>query len=147
MKTAMRDSNVVIPGVRKSGHRQWFMHQAAARGFIVSDSIADHKPIKARIDHGRWLVDCPLINENQQCLGAELVTEDDKVFLCLSCGNKEVDGKLIPVRFPTKKKRVEIEDLLDRRPESNRNWFPGETAKKITKENKRHGMEVLEDAE
>ena len=147
MKTLMRDSNVVIPGVRKLGHSFWFLHQAASRGFNVSDSFTDHKPIRARIDHGRWIADCPLQYAGQDCLGAECVTDSEKTFMCLSCGNTEVEGKLLKVRFPAKGKRDKIELSLNERPEANRNWFPGETPEKIAKENRRHKVKVPEGAE
>ncbi len=147
MKTLLRDSNITIPGVRRIGHQEWFRLQAQARGFVVSDQVADHPSIEARVDHGRWIADCPLSIENQPCNGAECVTDDDKVFICLSCGNTQVNGQLIPVVFPSKNQRHKFEKSLALRPEANRNWFPGETPKKIAKENRKHKIPVPEGAE
>lgn len=145
MKTLMRDSTVVIPGVRKSGHKFWFLHQAHSRGFEVSETVADRKPIFARVDHGRWIADCTLDYAGQKCIGAECVTSDDKTFMCLSCGNDEVGGQLLAVRFPQKKKREDLEEVLNERPEANRNWSSGETVEKLEKENRRHKVKVPKD--
>ena len=88
------------------------------------------------------------VEESEQLLGiAENVTDNEKFFLCLSCGNHQVDGEWIKVKFPPKKQREKFEKSLAVRPEAFRNWFPGETAKKIAKENREHGIEVPEGAE
>ena len=144
MDTLLRDSVVTLPGVQRLGHRQWFTVQAEARGFSVSNKKSSHKAIKARVDHGRWIADCPLQRENQACNGAECVTTDDKVFLCLACGNAELGGDLIKVKFPTEKQRKAFEKNLCVRPEANRNWVPGETVKKIAEENRMHNLPVSE---
>lgn len=146
MDTLMRDSKAALPGVKRMGHRAWYTLQAKACGHILSDKISKHVAIEARVDHGRWIVDCPLKVEKQPCMGAENATEDEKFFLCLSCGNAQIDGEWIKVKFPPKKQREKFEKSLAVRPEAFRNWFPGETAKKIAKENKQHGIEIPEGA-
>ena len=145
MKTLLRDSVSTLPGVRRLGHREWFAVQAEARGFVVSSKKSSHKAVEARVDHGRWIADCPLQREMQDCKGAECVTTDDKVFLCLACGNAELGGKLIKVKFPNENHRHEFEKDLSVRPEANRNWFPGETPQKIAKENRMHGLPVAKE--
>ena len=147
MKTLMRDSNSVLAGLRNVTHRVWFTRQALGRGLHVSGDVSETQKTKAYLNHGRWIVDCPLDREGQACGGAECVTEDDKVFLCLSCGNEQVGGDFLKVRFPTRPGRDKFEKSLALRPESLRNWVPGETPAKIAKENRKHGIEVPEGAE
>ena len=60
------------------------------------------KPVKARLDFGRWIADC-------ECGGAEAVDPKDPVFYCVSCGNERTSGKLRRVTFPTDYKTVEKE--------------------------------------
>jgi hypothetical protein len=140
----MRDSISVLTGLRNIGHREWFARQAQGRGLKMSGEVADgrKRKVNAYLNHGRWMADCPLIHELQPCIGAECVTEDDKVFYCLSCGNQEVDGDFIKVKFPPPGQRKKFEQSLALRPESLRNWNPGETPEKIAKENKKHGIAV-----
>ena len=149
MDTLMRDSNVVLAGLRNISHRQWFTKQGIARGLKVSGIEHDGRKytIKARLNHGRWIADCPLQHEGQKCIGAECVTEDDPIFFCLSCGNIETAGNFIKVKFPPSEQRHKFEQSLALRPESLRNWIPGETPEKIAEENRKHGIAVPEGAE
>ncbi len=89
--------------------------------------VAGGNEIEARIDHSRWICDCP------NCGSAEFYSED-KLFMCSVCGNSNVEGKTMKVKLP--KERKQIEDLLKDRPIKNRNWSPGETLKNLEKENK-----------
>lgn len=50
--------------------------------------------VAARIDAGRWVVDCPL------CLGAEVVSRSVPIFFCLSCGMASDGGRIRRVTFP-----------------------------------------------
>ena len=149
MKTLMRDSNIVLAGARTISHRQWFIRQAEGRGHMLSHAEHDarRQKVKAYLNHGRWIADCPLDHEGQKCTGAECVTEDDKVFLCLSCGNTEINGDFIKVVFPPPGQRHKFEMSLALRPEALRNWVPGETPARIAKENRKHGVAVPEGAE
>ena len=144
MKTLMRDSSSVLPGLRNITHRQWFTIQGRGRGLLVSGEEHDgrKKQVYAYLNHGRWIADCPLQHEKQACIGAECVTEDDKVFYCLSCGNAEIGGDFIKVKFPPASDRDKFEQSLALRPESLRNWIPGETPRKIEKDNIKHGIPV-----
>jgi hypothetical protein len=135
METLLADSNAIVPGVRKMGQRAWFFAIAQGRGLTIQNEIAAAQPaIEARVDHGRWLCDCP------NCNGAELVTQDDPIFLCLTCGNSQVEGRFLKVIFPNANTRREIEALLVDRPLMNRNWNIGETIADLAAENAAHGI-------
>ncbi len=123
---------------------QWFAHQGKSMGHEASGKEHDgrKKTVNAHVNHGRWIVDCPLECEGQPCIGAECVTEDDKVFFCLSCGNKEIGGDFIKVKFPPPGQRKKFEQSLALRPEAFRNWLPGETPEKIEKENLEQGLPI-----
>jgi len=68
-------------------------------GLHLEEKIAG-KPVKARIDFGRWIALC-------ECGGAEAVDPLDAVFYCVSCGNERTKGKLRKVDFPTDYKQIE----------------------------------------
>ena len=82
--------------------------------------------LRAQINHGRWLVECP------NCISAEMAFED-RLFFCSECKNKAVDGYAYKVVFPTV--RREIETILKKRPTVNRNWKYGETVGDLETEN------------
>jgi len=129
METLLKDSNITLPGVRRKGHRQWFLLIADGRGFPVKNALTKDELIEARVDHGRWIANCP------DCKGAECVTLDDPVFMCLSCGNEAIGGKLRRVKFPNDQST--IEGLLTSRPLYAQNWDPNETINQLKEENKR----------
>ena len=94
-------------------------------------------PIEARINHGRWIADCPY------CSGAELADPSNKKFFCLHCFMEENGNRPTVARFPPKPQRLEIERVLLLRPlVINRNWFPGETIGELKQENLENGLEV-----
>lgn len=76
---------------------KWALH--------LDEKIAG-KPVKARLDFGRWLADC-------ECGGAEAVDPGDPVFFCVSCGNERTSGKLRRVVFPSDYKQIE-KDVMAR---------------------------------
>ncbi len=88
--------------------------------------ISDTKPLEARIEHSRWIVDCP------NCNSAEFAFEDN-VFFCSYCNNSDIKGKSRKVKFP--KERKEIEEVLSVRQIKNRHWYPNETLDKLKTEN------------
>jgi hypothetical protein len=93
----------------------------ARRGaFRVPVATADGPLLAARVNHGRWLVDCPY------CSGAELADRDDPRFFCLSCYNAGAGGAWLPVQFPGGREGIESA-LLERKQAETRNWVPGET--------------------
>ena len=96
--------------------------------------------IAARINHGRWLVDCP------GCNSALVVDLGQPVFMCVECGNAGNEGKWFQVAIPSNRKAIEAELLKrpmnGRNPAEavNRNWTPGETVATLKQENTDHGI-------
>ena len=96
--------------------------------------------VAARINHGRWLVDCP------GCNSALVVDLSELVFMCVECGNNHNDGKWLAVTVPANREAIETELLkrpwCGRGPASavNRNWEPGETVATLKQENTDHGI-------
>lgn len=70
--------------------------------FVLDEKVQTGKPVKARMDFGRWIADC-------ECGGAEAVDPSDAVFFCISCGNEITKGRLRPVQFPENYKAIEKE--------------------------------------
>jgi len=96
--------------------------------------------IAARINHGRWIVDC------QGCNSALVVDLSELVYMCVECGNAANEGKWLKVILPTNRKAIEAELLKrpwnGRNPAEavNRNWSPGETVATLKQENTDHGV-------
>jgi len=90
----------------------------------------------ARVEHGRWLVDCPDCNN---CLFAD---PDDRRMFCTVCLNALHGGGWLPVVFPDDVAAFESELL--RRPIENRNWLPGETLDDLKVENVAFGVADVE---
>ena len=90
-------------------------------------------PMKAYVNHGRWLVKC-------ECNGAEKVWEEGWV-MCISCFNGRHKHRYRRTVFPRARKKIEA--LLEKRPIPNRNWYPGETLADLQRENEEHKEELL----
>lgn len=91
------------------------------------------EPVSARIDTGRWIVDCP------DCRSAEYLWPDEPVFFCTNCFNASVGGRWRLVEVPGE--RGAIEHILLARPFPwNRHWRPGETTDDLRAENVAHGQ-------
>jgi len=96
--------------------------------------------VAARINHGRWIVDCP------GCNSALVIDLGQLVFMCVECGNAANDGKWFAVTVPSNRKAIETELLKrpwnGRNPAEavNRNWEPGETLAALQQENTDHGI-------
>ena len=95
--------------------------------------IYDNKPLSARVEYSRWIVDCP------NCNSAEYAFEDG-LFFCSQCLNSNVQGKAYRVKIP--KERKQIENILSKRAIKNRHWYPKENVKELETENLKHGLEV-----
>jgi len=91
---------------------------------------AQGEPQMARLNHARWLVDCPF------CKGAEIVSVGGE-FFCQSCGMKENGGHPMPVAFPGSRRQIEV--LVQQRPEEHCNWTH-ETKRDLWRENVDHGI-------
>ena len=89
----------------------------------------------ARVNRGRWIIDC------NHCNSALDVTPADTVAICIECGTEWFE-----VTFPFEK--ATIEHLLLKRPGNlregfaNSNWVPGESVADLRAENLAHGLEV-----
>ena len=62
--------------------------------------------------------------------------------MCATCCNAGYKHQYRRVVFPRSRKAIEME--LIQRPETNRNWYPGETVTKLKAENEVHKAELLE---
>ncbi len=102
----------------------WQRTLAHNRGLKFAEGTEGAVP--ARVNHGRWLADCPY------CAGAELV-ETNEVFYCFSCGMEKNGSHPAAVTFPAN--RAEIERVLELREIDNQNWFPSESVDDLTIEN------------
>ena len=100
-----------------------------ARLGLVAQGIDDGPPLKARVNHGRWIVDC-------ECNGAEFAW-DEGFFMCQSCFNVGHGLKYRKSVFPKSRQKIEL--LLIGRPIVNRNWFPGESLAQLRAENIKGG--------
>jgi len=93
--------------------------------------VYDDKPLEAKINFARYVVDCP------NCNSAEYAFED-KLFFCSLCHNSDIGSKARKVKLPPERKK--IEELLSKRKIKNRHWLPGETIEDLKKENKANGI-------
>ena len=101
------------------------------RDRILNLPVYAGKALEARIEHARFIVDCP------NCNSAEFAFEDN-LFLCSQCLNSNIQGKVRKVKMP--KDRKQIETILGKRPIKNRHWFPNETIEDLEKENLKMGV-------
>ena len=86
------------------------------------------KSLWAKVNHGRWIVDCP------NCRSAQIASRETPFFHCAEC-----DSDWFRITYPAE--RVAIELLLLKRPNiANRNWEPGETLTILEKENADKGI-------
>ena len=84
--------------------------------------------VLAVLDAGRWIGHCPM-----GCRGAEMISEVDPVFLCLSCGSGDMWW---PVQFPPE--RADIDAEVSKRADAlGWAWNPGETIKDLEEETER----------
>ncbi len=101
------------------------------------DGVTGGTPLKARVDWGRWLVDCP------DCNSAAIVSEESRLYWCLTCGNASINFAWRKVQMP--RDRSDIEAALVKRPAAQpdnavtRNWTPGETVAELEKVNTENG--------
>lgn len=96
--------------------------------------------VVARVDHGRWIADCP----NAGCTGAEYVSVSGRQgFFCTECRNAAAGHLSIAVVLPEQAMREQIDAYLSARPvPANRNWRPGETVKDLQRENRERGVRL-----
>ena len=130
----------IVTGEIYSQHSTQDIHiairrQAARSGIIWFGGAIpideEHPFLMPRVNHGRWLVDCP------DCLGAELLDASD-LFMCRSCWNVKHDHKYLRVNRVKDQGKIEAV-LLERPFVENRNWTD-ETLRKLKAENKSNGV-------
>ena len=95
----------------------------------------------ARVNHGRWIVDCPATD----CYAALRATGDTALCDCRDesvCDHPEIPHDLVfLVEWPAD--ADEITRILDLRPtRPNRNWWPGETLEALKAENVTNGVRL-----
>jgi hypothetical protein len=92
--------------------------KARLRGvrWVAPPGTSDQVVVTARVDAGRWIVQCP------SCPTAMWVTWRDPRFLCDGCGNAAHGGRWLHVAFPPN--REECERVLAARPPVHQFWDP-----------------------
>lgn len=101
-----------------------------------TSEVDDGAPLPARVNHGRWIVDCP------DCRGAMPVWVEQPLMWCSDCQNRAVGHRWRRVALPVVEERVAIEAILSQRPNpANRNWEPGEAVADLIAENAAHAGE------
>lgn len=94
--------------------------------------VAATPPLTPRVNHNRWIVDCP------DCGGAEFYWPEN-LFMCAGCWNGAVGYVWRRVAVP--QKRQAVERALKARPlPMNRNWEPNETVEMLQRDNRAHGV-------
>lgn len=113
----MRDQRHCYPGPNLASVREV---RAMWERILVERSAAEGRTITlrqtgvtvaARVDHGRWLVDC-------DCGDAALAWPDHGEAACMGC------GAVCGVEFPPADVVAKAEAVLAARPGRNRNWRP-----------------------
>lgn len=109
---------------RKLQLMRGFMPMPIEEGNILTDPV-----LEARIEYGRWIVDCP----GSSCQGAEALWKVERLFFCWSCGNKEMAGRWLRVVLPENYEEIEAA-VLERQEIAHQHWFPYETAEDVRSE-------------
>jgi hypothetical protein len=122
---------------RNMSMREFVFDALASMGpsaiFPITDELATGLKAQARVDHARWLVDCPF------CPNAVLLDPEDPRTFCLSCFNAKADGAWVWVEMPDTDERDAIDAILeDGRDEHLQSWTPGQTLDQL-----RDGAPVL----
>jgi len=119
-----------VSGINKAGSKIAKKYLDRARLSNIPKAV--EAPLNARIDHARWIVDCP------NCNSAEYAFDND-LFWCSECNNSDVT-RVRMVRIPQGPRRELIEQLLSIRKIKNRNWNSSESIQDLEEENKLDGV-------
>lgn len=96
-------------------------------------SVSTTAPLYARVNHNRWIVDCP------DCNSAEYVWPEEPLMMCANCLNGAVGGQWRRVELPPDKDDIEM--ILKARPvPQSRNWEVPESLATLRSENRAHGL-------
>jgi len=90
----------------------------------ISDSVR-----VARVDHGRWIVDC-------ECGAGLFVRRGWALACCIECG-----AQYHAVQFPVDADEIE-RLLLARQKRENQSWWPSESVEMLQRENVAHHVGV-----
>lgn len=90
--------------------------------------INNEMPARLHISRDYWIAECP----NVPCGYAIVACHDILIMFCPNHGEFDIEW---PEDWQ------EIEKVLDKRPENNRNWLPGETVDDLKQENRSHGVD------
>lgn len=114
-----------------------FHMETSGDNVTLPTAISTKATAYARVDLGRWIVDCPW------CKSAQHASREDHRFFCVECGNVAVDGQWITVQWPVEWQDVEA--VLRSRPSAGNQWFtPGqETLADLEAENIQHASEMI----
>lgn len=107
------------------------------RPFTMPQGVAVDDPLIVRVDHGRWVVDCP------DCASAQLAARTDPRFFCVECLNVGVGGLWRQVQWPPDSEVDAVEGLLAERPDRRtRSWLGRgrEPLEHLRAENHAHGL-------
>lgn len=124
-------------------HRDWqplvgyrrYIEMVTTRS-LPSYSQVSGRQIRAYVNDGRWVVQCPTGDG-----GALVLDLAEPYFICPECGNRGDDGSWHEVLFPPARAMAAIEAALLARPDrANRNWTYGETVRDLRSENALHGV-------
>lgn len=96
-------------------------------GLVLPQMVSNKATAYARVDLGRWIVDCPW------CKSAQHASREDHRFLCVECVNAAVQGSWVPVQWPAEWQAIE-EALRHRPDKGNQWWTPGEPVDKLEAE-------------
>lgn len=105
----------------------WHREKLADLGNVAEAWPCD-LPVPARVNHGRWITDCP------NCKGGAFTHPDWKLACCGECG-----CVMRRVEFPVAVAAIEVV-LLARPTRDVQNWLPDETVADLLRENAEHGV-------
>lgn len=115
----MADTIHHLRTIHGMSHEDWVRARLGAKRQL--DAMPERQGetvLPARIDAGRWLVDCP----GEHCTGAELADPEDLRFFCTTCLNADVGGQWLRVAFPRNREAIETRVLA--LPPRERFWRP-----------------------
>lgn len=107
----------------------------------IPQGLAEKPVAYAEVNHGRWIVNCPLPDLSQldkKCHGAQMASRAEPRFFCVDCLHRHepsVRDKWLRVVWPNDNEIKGIEAALGPRPLKNRNWAPNETGMQLRAEN------------
>lgn len=111
--------------VSEATYRTTQVRMLAERG--ITSHHDDERPMRAYVNHGRWIIDCP-------CMNGVIVSREWGSACCFACG-----AVYVTLAFPAESDAIEAA-LLARPYRHQQNWFPGETVADLQRENAAYGV-------